>query len=129
MKDVSLTPEGFYQMRPATAVAAADKLIKLKEENKVWESIELIVEIWQKSRPQEYKSYLVQLEDARENLHDKKHGKSKRKGSNLRRTMDIPEMVISMIRKLYSPDELPMDKKFFIAWSRKFPGMMVSEKF
>lgn len=127
MEDTSITPPEFYRVRPARAVAAADKLIKLKKENKPWEAIELIVDIWKTTRPKEYKSYIVQVDDAKETLADPKYGKSR--NSNLRRTLDVPEMVLNMIRKLYSPEELPMNKEFFIAWSKKFPKMMIAEKF
>lgn len=45
-----------------------------------------------------------------------------------RYTLDIPEKVIFMLRKLYTTKEMPMDKKFFRSWAKKFPKMQVSEK-
>lgn len=127
MQDKSLLQPGLVE-RPAHAVQAADKLIKLKTENKPWEAIELIVNIWAKTKPKEYKSYLIDLSDTKETMKDKKFGTTRTRGSNLRRYLDIPDTVMFMIRKLYTADELPMNKEFFQAWARKFPKMKVVEK-
>ena len=125
--DVSLTPQD-YILRSAYAVGAADKLIKLKSENKVWESIEEIVKIWADSKPHEYQSYVFDITNIRETMYDPKFGTTKEKGSNLRRYLDIPDTVMKMIRLLYNPEELPMDKDFFIRWGKSFPKMMVVQK-
>jgi hypothetical protein len=114
--------------KPAKSVLAADRLIKLKKENKLWESIEEIVKIWAETKPHEYRSYLVDVSQVKGAMKDPKFGTTRTRDSGLRRTLDIPETVMFMIRKLYSPDELPMNRKFFQAWAKKFPKMMVVEK-
>lgn len=127
-QDISITPKDIYNVRPAYAVNAVDRLERLKQENKTWEAIELIVQLWVKSRPQEYKSYLIDISDTKATMKDKKFGTTKTKGSNLRRILDIPEWVFYVIRMLYTPQELPMNKAFYRAWGRKFPKMLVVEK-
>jgi len=117
-----------YQLRSAHAVSAADKLFKLKSENKVWESIEKIVEIWADSRPEEYQSYIFDITEIKASMYDPKFGTTKEKGSNLRRYLDIPDTVMKMIRILYSAEELPMNKDFFIKWGKRFPKMMTVQK-
>lgn len=125
--DVSLQPED-YIARPAKAVYAADRLLKLKSENKLWECIELIIKIWAESRRAEYQSFLVDLSETKATMRDPKFGTTKSRGSNLRRTLDVPDTVMKMIRQLYNANELPMDKAFFKKWSKKFPKMMVVER-
>jgi len=128
MEDVSILQPG-YVLRPAWAIQAADTLIRMKKDNRpIWESIEYMIKVWHKTRPTEWKSYLYYLNDIRETRIDKKFGTSKTKGSNLRYTLDIPEIIMSMIRKLYTADELPMDRKFFIKFARRFPAFKVVEK-
>jgi hypothetical protein len=125
--DVSLIPQDFT-IRSAYAVGAADRLIKLKQENKVWESIEEIVKIWADSKPHEYQSYVLDITEIKETMYDPKFGTTREKGSNLRRYLDIPDTVMKMIRLLYNPDELPMNKDFFIKWGKRFPRMMTVQK-
>ena len=86
------------------------------------------MEVWAASKPKEYKSYVVSLDDTKRSMKDPKFGTTRTRGSNLRRYLDIPDTVMYMIRKVYTPDELPMNKLFFKAWARKFPKMMVAQK-
>ena len=117
-----------YKLHNAYAVGAAEKLLRLKAQNKIWESIEEIVKIWADSRPKEYRSFVFDVTAIKETMKDKEYGTTGVRGSNLRRYLDIPDTVMFMIRKLYTPEELPMDKNFFILWSKKFPKMMVVNK-
>jgi len=123
-----------YRYTPASVFSAADKLVKMKKEKVIWEVIAKIVEMWEKTNPKEWEAHLIDLS------WDKEIGKvtsigtkqfshvSKNKGALLRKTLDIPQRVILLIRRLYSPQELPMDKKFFRTWAQKFPKMVVSQK-
>ena len=52
---------------------------------------------------------------------------SRYEGGLLQKKLDIPSRVIYMIRKMYSPEELPMDESFYQEWARRFPLMVVSE--
>ncbi len=107
---------------------AATRLIKLKDKHgdNVWPVVEECLKIFEAKRPAEYKSYLVELKETKDTRRNKFASSSETE--MFRYTLDIPEMVIYMLRKLYTTDELPMDKKFMRDWARRFPKMRVSEK-
>lgn len=118
--------------RKISDLRAVEHLFKLKEKNGAnpWPVIENIIDIWVQKRPKEWQSYLIDLEKTRKTRKDSKYASTydKKHGGYLRYTLDIPETVIYMIRAVYSPDELPMNKKFFHEWSRRFPKMKVAQK-
>jgi hypothetical protein len=128
MKATHVKPIYDYQTRSIYAVSSADHLFQMKENNDVWAVIEEVVKIWAASRPNEYQSYVIDLTDTKELMYDKEFGLTKERGSNLRRYLDIPDTVMKMIRIIYNNEELPMDKKFFHKWSKKFPKMTVVNK-
>jgi hypothetical protein len=113
--------------RQVSDIEAATRLIQLKEKHgsDVWPVVEECLRIWIAKKPQEYKSFLLDLKDMRE-TRSNKYASSKTE--MFRYTLDIPETVVYMLRKLYTTSELPMDKKFFRTWARKFPKMRVAEK-
>jgi hypothetical protein len=117
-----------YKLRSIYAVSSADHLFKMKEQNDVWQVIEEVVKVWAASRPNEYNSYVVDVSDTKELMYDKEFGQSKHKSEHLRRYLDIPDTVMKMIRIIYNPDELPMNKAFFHKWAKKFPKMTVVNK-
>jgi len=80
-------------------------------------------------RPHEYKSIIVQVKDTRDTAYNEFGEAAKGKGSgSLRRTLDIPVFVDRAIRCLYSPEELPFDKRFFEAFWKRYRIFRVSEK-
>lgn len=117
----------YGEKRDTTDIEAASRLIKLKEKHgsDVWPVIEECLRIWHAKHPQEYKSFLFQLEDMK-NTRRNKFASSETE--MFRYTLDIPEKVVYMLRKLYTTSELPMDKEFFRKWARKFPKMQIAEK-
>jgi len=122
----------FGTLRESADVLAADSLIELKKKSGTnpWPVIEKAIEIWASREPGTWKSYLVRLDNVRNTRKDKKFGSTYDKyyGGYLRYTLDIPEKVIYMLRVLYTPDELPMNKTFFNEWARRFPKMKIAEK-
>ncbi len=108
-------------------VVAVDRLLELKKNNPTnyWPVIEACLDLWVSKRPTEYKSFLVELADMKATRRNKF---ASSKTEMYRYTLDIPEMVIYMLRKLYTVDEMPMDKKFFRSWAKKFPRMRIAEK-
>ncbi len=98
-------------------LVAVEKLEKLKRDSgsSPWPVIEQCFKMWEKTRPTEYESYLIYIQDLRETRKDKKFGSSTDKvtGGIIRYTVDVPKKVMDMIRAIYSPQELPMDKKDF----------------
>lgn len=134
--DIGLDPTE-VKWAPAKAVNAADHLIRLKKTKDPWTVIEEIVKVWKSTNPTEYDSFLYTLdwEKADGKIIQAGGGKrathasidTKGTGGILRHTLDIPVKVNYMIRALYPPEELPMDKAFYDKWARKFPKMVISE--
>lgn len=114
--------------RPAKAVNAADRLIAMKKTHNVWEVIDEVFKVWSSHHPEKWKSFVWNVRDVKETRIDKKFGTSKTKGSNLRYYIDIPQDVIYMLRTLYTPDELPMNSKFFREFAKRFPKFKVVDK-
>lgn len=124
---------------PAGVVNLVSKLVKLKKEKSEWEVIEAIVDAWEKSNPTEWESFLHELDHTKSTRKvtavgnkqfsgvSKDKGNSEREGTGgyLRYKLDIPVKVVYMIRRMYP--ELPMDKKFYDKFARKFPKMVIEE--
>lgn len=110
----------------AEAVMLVDKLIKLKRDNQtnVWVVIDEIIKIWKDKYPTSWKSFIVTTEKTRDSRANK-YGSNDRAG--LRYTVDMPEWVHNVIRRLYDPSELAMDKKFFREFWKRYPVFRVSE--
>ncbi len=106
---------------------AVSRLLALKEKHGTdyWPVIEEVLRVWAAKRPNEYKSFLVDMKDIKETRRDKF---ASSESEMFRYTLDIPETVMFMLRKLYTTDECPMDKKFFRSWAKKFPRMQIAEK-
>lgn len=109
-------------------VAFVNHLVKLKETNgsDFWPVIDVILKWWQGKNPTEWKSYLLELQNVRETRADEKYGESV--GKTGRYMLDVPQSVMLVIRKLYSVDELPMNKKFWLTFGRKYPAFKVAQK-
>ena len=112
--------------------SATERLLKLKETSgsNVWPVIEECIKIWSSSAPNTWRSFLYEIEQTRETRKDQEFGSSvdKSTGQMLRYTLDIPEKVMYMLRVLYTPDELPMSRDFYIAFAKHFPAFKIAEK-
>jgi hypothetical protein len=123
-----------YKYAPARIVQLADKLIELKKNKGPWEVIKFIVEGWSSTNPTAYKSFIQDVEINKQtrkvtNVGNKQFsGVSKTSHGMLRYKLDIPVTVINMIRKLYSPQELPMNARFYDKLARMFPKFIISER-
>jgi len=117
----------YGEPRDTRDIEAVEGLLKLKEKHgsDVWPVIEECLRIWTSKHPSEYKSFLFQLDDMKQT---RRNQFASSETEMFRYTLDIPEKVIFMLRKLYTTDELPMDKKFFRTWARKFPKMQIAER-
>lgn len=114
------------RLLPAHAVNMADHLIKLKTQNPldIWVVVDAVLEAWKQVAPREWDSFIVSTEATR-GTRANKHGSNDKEG--LRYTVDMPEWVMAVMRQLYTPDELPMDKEFFKRFWRRYPAFRVSE--
>lgn len=115
----------YGEPRDTRDIEAATRLIKLRNTKDIWTVIDECINIWRSKRPSEYKSFIVDL-DMTKKTRSNKFASSKTE--MYRYTVDVPEMVIFMLRKLYTTDELQMDKNFFRKWAKKYPTMQVAEK-
>jgi hypothetical protein len=125
-----------FKYAPASAVQLADKLLQLKKTQNPWEVIKFVVKSWAGSNPKTWRSHIVHVKGIKDSRKVTRVGtkeftgvsKDKVTGAYLRYTLDIPEKVIYIIRKLYTPEELPMDKKFYYKFGRLFPAFRISER-
>lgn len=102
-----------------------DKLLEYKNTKDVWFVIEKIIEAWYKTEPKEWKSYILDIKDKRDSRRDDFGSSS---DGSMRYLVDIPDKIYTMIRIMYSVDELPMDKKFLRELARRFPALRVAKK-
>lgn len=96
-----------------------------------WPVIEAIFKLFQDKKPTAYKSHLFYIDGVRETRRDKKFASSKKDLVNdgvLRYTLDIPEFVMKAIRFIYSDEELPMNREFFLQFAKRFPNYKIAEK-
>jgi len=117
------------QLADVRAVEHLEKL-KKKHGNDIWPVIEACIKIWSDKHPDQWRSFLMDMSELRETRKDRKFASStdKATGGILRYTLDIPEKLIMIIRAVYAPEELAMDKEFFHTFARKFPSFQVAEK-
>jgi len=109
----------------ATDAMLADKLIAMSKTKPLWEVIAYIIVVWKKSAPAQWESFIIDVKDkvkSRKNIYGSTESKV------LRYTLDIPHKIYSMIRILYPPEKLPMNKKFFREFARRFSEFKVAEK-
>lgn len=124
--------DSFGIKRKISHINAVARLEKLKETSGTnpWPVIEECLKVWESKAPKTYESYLIHLDNVKKTRKDSKFASTydKQTGGYLRYTLDIPQDVMYMIRCLYTADELPMNKRFFESWAKKFPKMMIAEK-
>jgi hypothetical protein len=118
----------------AKDVNLADKLLHMKEDNQtdVWKVIDAIVDSWKSRNYKEWQSHLIDVGRLSDTRADEfgSNRKTKKSASitDMRYLADIPQWIILVLRKLYSVDELPMNKKFFREFARRYPVFRVAKK-
>lgn len=110
-----------------------DKVMGLREEKKLWESLDIIIKFYRKKYPNEYRESVEISRDLRKSRGDEwgrgeksLHKESRR--ANLRMVMNLPFRLIAIIRKVYSEEELPFDRKFLRRFGIKYPEFLVPQK-
>ncbi len=117
-----------------TDIAFVDKVLKLKNKSgsNPWPVLEEIVKFWRSKNRKRWDAYLIDVQNVKESRKDQKYASvhDKKNDGYLRYILDIPQEIIFMIRCVYSPDELPMDKKsgFFKEFAKKFTVFKVAKK-
>lgn len=110
-------------------IADLEKLKKDSGSNP-WPVIEKIMVFWRTQKPVQWKSYLIDLGKIRETRKEKRFASTvdKETGGTLRYTLDLPQPVMFMIRMMYTPEELPMQRDFSLEFARRYPIHKVAEK-
>lgn len=117
------------KIRGAYDVAFADKVIEGKNNKNPWEVIDLLVNEWSRTSPEDFRAFKVQMDDYRSGLFDRKYGTTVGgKDMERRFTMVFPEKLFHMIRAIYKAPELPMDKKFYQEFLKRYPLFKIPEK-
>lgn len=107
----------------------ADKVLEARRNNDPWTVIELLVEAWAKKAPEDFRAFKIHLDDTKRNLDDPKFGQTPGgKDMSRRLTVVFPQDLMYMIRSIYKSDELPMDRKFFDEFGRRFRIFQIPEK-
>lgn len=104
---------------------AADNLVKLRNTKSLWEVIDEVIKVWEKTKVHKYTAHLIDITDVKQSR-DNHYASTASK--SLRYLVDIPEDIIRMIRILYTVEELPMDKDFFKIFWKRYPVYRVSER-
>ena len=124
--------DSFGRKIPQGATEFVDQVMKVRgATNAPWPAIDLCMNFWRKQHPEKYKSFIVTVKDLRETRKDPKFGSTYDKvhGGYFRYTLDIPQEVMFMIRKIYNTDELPMDRRFFQEFGKRYPECKVAERY
>jgi hypothetical protein len=113
----------------AEDILFADKVIEARKNKDPWTVIEMLVEAWAKKTPEDFKAFKLHLSDTKSGLDDKKFGRTTGdKYMERRLTVVFPQDLMYMIRSIYKNDELPMDKKFFSEFAKRFRIFQIPEK-
>lgn len=128
MTGISVYENLSNKIRSSNDVQLADKVVHMRKNKDQWETIEELVKAWMERTPEEFKAFKVYLNDTREVQVDSKFGTTKNKDQDRRLLLVMPRPLHDMIRSIYKPDELKMDKKFFMEFARRFKIFKIPEK-
>jgi len=122
----------FGRKRKLEHLRAVERLegLKKKSGGNPWPVIEECFRVWESTNPNEWRAHLIDVDEVRKTRKDPEYASSTDSvtGGILRYTLDIPEKVMYMIRCIYSPDELPMNRNFFLEMGRRMPQLKVAKK-
>jgi len=117
------------KIRKAESVMAAEKVTELRQKKDSWEVIDELIKIWAKVAPDEEQAVRMNVADYRDVQYDKKFAQTLGdKNMERRFIVAFPRSLMLMIRSQYKADELPMDKKFFFEFARRYPAFQIPEK-
>ena len=113
----------------ASGVSLAEKVAEMKRQGKTWDIIDLLVESWTKENDgKEFAAYKGFLEETREVQRDRKFGRTENQDQDRRYIISMPEQLMYMIRGVFRPKELIMDREFFLDFAKRYPFFRIPEK-
>ena len=127
MSDLYISENGLP--RSYSDLEAVNKIVEARRKNDEWEVIDLLVNLWAKSVPDEVEAVDINIGQYKGSLDDKEFGATKG-GSDLERRflLSFPSRLMQMIRTQYQVEELPFNTEFYRKFAKKYPFFMVAEK-
>lgn len=117
------------KLRNVADIELAEKIIEKRNAGGEWAVIDELVKIWAKRVPDEAEAVLINVDQYRETLIDKKFGQTTLgKHQERRFKLAFPVTLQLLIRTQYKADELPFDEKFYQEFAKRYPAFKVAEK-
>lgn len=116
------------KFRPADDVVLAERVLDLRKKKDPWTVIEELVDAWKERSPEDFIGFKAQINETREDQIDPKFGRTRNQDMDRRLVVVLPDALHRMIRSMFTAQELPMDKKFFIEFAKRFPFFRIPEK-
>jgi len=127
MSDLYIDDNGLP--RKLSHLEAVNKIIELRRKGDMWEVIDVLLDLWSSTAPEEVDAMSINLEEYKESLVDKEFATTKGGGEmNRRFFLSFPKKLMFMIRTQYKTDELQFDKVFYNKFAKRYPFFRVSEK-
>lgn len=117
------------KVRDVEDIELAERIIEKRRLGDTWAVIDDLVKIWAKKAPDEAESVLINVDQYRESVVDKKFGQTLLGKEQERRfKLAFPVTLQLLIRTQYKADELPFDSSFYTAFAKRYPVFRVAEK-
>lgn len=127
MADIVISENG--KIRNVANIELAEKIVDMRKKVDPWVLIDKLVDVWTKNAPDEVEAMQINLDQYRETLIDKEYGTTLHgKDQERRFQLAFPKSLMLMIRTQYKAEELPMDKKFFAEFAKRYPFFRVAQK-
>ncbi len=127
MTDIVVQENG--KIRNVGQLELAEKIVEMRKDKDPWAVIDTMVKVWAKNSPDDVEAMRINIGQYRESLIDKKFGQTKLgKDQERRFQLAFPKNLMLMIRSIYKSEELPMDKKFFAEFAKRYPFFRVAEE-
>lgn len=127
MSDLYISENGLP--RKYSDLEAANQIVEARRKKDEWEVIDLLVQLWAKTAPEEVEAVNINIGQYKGSLGDKEFGSTANGGDLERRfLLSFPNRLMQMIRTQYQTEELPFNTAFYRKFAKKYPFFMVAEK-
>lgn len=117
------------KIRDVADIELAEKIVELRKKKDHWGVIDELVKVWAKKVPDEAEMVLINVDQYRETLLDKKYGQTTLGRDQERRfKLAFPVTLQLLIRTQYKADELPFNPEFYREFGKRYPIFRVAEK-
>jgi len=112
----------------STALDVVDRILQMRKNNSPWEVIDYLIQIWYETAPEDGQGTLITVRDLKETRKDPTFGQTDDKNMDRRLVVLFPLGLQSLIRKVYTAEELPFDKEFVLKFANKYKSFRIPEK-